>query len=208
MSHVCSISYDTIAGVCYRTLDFMGLLGYRVGDDGSVWTKKNGKWGYGEWRIKKATGDPTRAAGRSYLHMSFRTADGKPATFFVHKLVLLAFHGPGRQGMETRHLDGNPKNNCTENLRWGTRAENGKDRIRHRVTVRNYAPVLRAQPPETDDPKNGTNHIRKLTEDDVRQIKKSCASREESHRQIARRFRVSVHTIRAIATGNCWGHVV
>lgn len=49
----------------------------------------------------------------------------------VHKLVLEAFVGPKPEGMECRHLDGNPANNHLTNLVWGTSAENKKDIVRH-----------------------------------------------------------------------------
>lgn len=47
----------------------------------------------------------------------------------IHRLVLAAFFGPS--DMLGRHLDGNPKNNSLENLRYGTPLENSADRIAH-----------------------------------------------------------------------------
>jgi len=49
---------------------------------------------------------------------------------FVHRLVLEAFVGPG-DGMDGRHLDGNPGNNSLSNLAWGTRSDNVNDSVRH-----------------------------------------------------------------------------
>lgn len=48
-----------------------------------------------------------------------------------HRLVLEAFVGPCPEGMEARHLDGNPKNNSVDNLQWGTPKENAADKKRH-----------------------------------------------------------------------------
>lgn len=45
---------------------------------------------------------------------------GKP----VHQLVMKAFVGEPPEGMEVRHLNGNPQDNRLENLRYGTRSEN------------------------------------------------------------------------------------
>lgn len=45
---------------------------------------------------------------------------GKP----VHQLVMLAFIGPTPDGMEIRHLNGNPADNRLVNLKFGTRTEN------------------------------------------------------------------------------------
>lgn len=48
----------------------------------------------------------------------------------VHKLVLLAFHGPKPfEGAECRHLDNNKLNDHFTNLCWGTAQENCNDRI-------------------------------------------------------------------------------
>jgi hypothetical protein len=46
---------------------------------------------------------------------------------------MLAFVGPYPEGMEIRHLDGNPENNALENLKYGTRSQNIQDQIRHGV---------------------------------------------------------------------------
>lgn len=42
----------------------------------------------------------------------------------VHQLVMRAFVGEPPEGMEVRHLNGNPKDNRLENLKYGTRTEN------------------------------------------------------------------------------------
>ncbi len=42
----------------------------------------------------------------------------------VHQLVLRTFVGPPPEGMEVRHLDGNPQNNALDNLCYGSRHDN------------------------------------------------------------------------------------
>jgi hypothetical protein len=54
----------------------------------------------------------------------------------VHHLVLEAFIGPRPEGMETRHIDRNPRNNVLSNLRWGTKLENAADKHRHGTMLR------------------------------------------------------------------------
>lgn len=49
----------------------------------------------------------------------------------VHHAVLMAFGFRRPEGMECRHLDGNPANNNLNNLAWGTRLENARDKARH-----------------------------------------------------------------------------
>lgn len=51
----------------------------------------------------------------------------------AHTLVLVAFVGPRPDGLEGCHNDGNPGNNRLDNLRWGTRSSNAKDRVMHRT---------------------------------------------------------------------------
>ena len=48
----------------------------------------------------------------------------------VHQLVLLAFQGWPPVGMEAMHLNGNPKDNRPENLKYGTHSENMTDMYR------------------------------------------------------------------------------
>ena len=50
---------------------------------------------------------------------------------YIHKLVCEAWHGARPEGMECRHLDGNPLNSVPENLAWGTHSENMRDCITH-----------------------------------------------------------------------------
>jgi len=53
----------------------------------------------------------------------------------VHRLVARAFYGPRPEGLVVRHLDGNPQNNCLENLTYGTHSENLLDQVRHGTHV-------------------------------------------------------------------------
>jgi len=55
----------------------------------------------------------------------------KGKKLYVHRAVLLAFKGYPDTNQETRHLDGNPKNNDISNLKWGTRLENMLDKKIH-----------------------------------------------------------------------------
>lgn len=66
-----------------------------------------------------------------YLRVMMRGADGSRKGWFVHRLVLLAFEGECPEGMETRHLDGDPRNNELSNLRYGTHSENMYDKVEH-----------------------------------------------------------------------------
>ena len=54
----------------------------------------------------------------------------------IHRLVLETFVGPCPEGMECRHLDGDSYNNNLNNLCWGTRILNHKDKIKHGTSLR------------------------------------------------------------------------
>ena len=100
----------------FKRLAFMDYPDYRVGSDGSVWSRKNNRWGIGKWRMLKLF----RSA--SFGHMSVALSNKNGQRFFrVHRLVLSAFVGPCPVGMEACHFpDRNPSNNHLENLRWDT----------------------------------------------------------------------------------------
>lgn len=53
----------------------------------------------------------------------------------VHDLMGLAFFGPKPKGAVCRHLDGNPKNNRIENLKYGTYRENTLDTYEHGTSL-------------------------------------------------------------------------
>lgn len=52
-------------------------------------------------------------------------------SWFVHRLVLIAFVGPPTPGQVCCHNDGDPHNNRLSNLRWGTHSENNQDCVAH-----------------------------------------------------------------------------
>lgn len=61
----------------------------------------------------------------------YRPGSTRQKTYPIHRLVLEAFVGSCPEGMEGCHNDGNPTNNHVGNLRWDTRKENQKDKVRH-----------------------------------------------------------------------------
>lgn len=60
------------------------------------------------------------------------TKDGIGKTYKVAPLVCVAFHGPRPNGYQCMHLDGDSKNNKSDNLCWGTIHENSNEPIRRR----------------------------------------------------------------------------
>lgn len=108
-----------MSGVKEEWRDIPGYEGrYRVSSTGRVFSlPRQGTTG-GVLR--------TSANKRGYASASFCNVRRE-----VHSLVALAFLGPRPPGYQVRHLDGNPLNNHVENLAYGTRSENQRDKVRH-----------------------------------------------------------------------------
>lgn len=105
---------------------------------------------------------------------------------WVHHLVLEAFGHPRPEGLQCRHLDGNPSNNRLDNLRWGTHEENVDDRWRHGTM-----PV----------PHKALNT--QLRPQDIPVIR-GLAQNGASSRAIARQFGTSHTTIQKIVRKERW----
>lgn len=65
-----------------------------------------------------------------YLRVNL-SHEGRRSEQLVHWIIASTFHGSRPDGLEIRHLDGDPTNNRSENLRYGTSAENKGDIMRH-----------------------------------------------------------------------------
>lgn len=112
-----------------------GYPGYRVGNDGTVWSCRQRKRLSGSrggtyavitnhWKLLKPNPD---SHGRQRISLY---PGGKP--FLIHRLVLQEFIGPCPQGMQACHFpDRDPTNNRLNNLRWGTPKENYLDGVMH-----------------------------------------------------------------------------
>lgn len=101
----------------------VGFEGYRVGDDGSVWSIRRRL--RHEWRRLS----PRRQTG-GYLQACL-FCRGKRTEVYVHHIVLEAFIGPRPAGMVACHYDGVRTNNARSNLRWDTPRNNMADAYRH-----------------------------------------------------------------------------
>lgn len=162
---------------------------YRVGDDGSVWSRI----GVGA-RNREATDEWKRLVGstlpRGYQSYLLRESLlGRRCNRKGHTLVLEAFVCPRPDGMLCRHLDGNPANNRLSNLCWGTIHENAADSIKHGTQRRGSGQFLA-----------------KLTEADIPVIRQLIADGMPGSR-IARKYGVTNRVIYLIADRKNWTHV-
>lgn len=176
--------------------DIPGFDGfYRAGSDGSVWScRSQGKRGQpnrrsNEW--KKLTEIPTWYRGRITQIRVSLIRNGKASMWLVHRLVLEAFVGPCPEGMICRHFpDRNPTNNAIGNIRWGTAIENASDALTHGTRARGE-----------------TQGHRKLSEDDVREIRRLYKDGFGSYAKISTLFGVTAGAIFFIVSRRNWKHV-
>lgn len=106
---------------------------------------------------------------------------------YIHRLVLETFVGPCPTGMECRHLDGNPRNNVLDNLKWGTKKENSEDSRKHGAMA--YGQRV------------GTA---KLCAQDVLEIRQLYKAGCWLHRELAELYGVARPTISGIIRGETW----
>lgn len=99
---------------------------YKISREGIVFGQ-NGK------PLKARPNIPSRKGNLSYLMVALYDGRGMSGRKdrYIHRLVLEAFVGPCPEGMEARHINGDHQDNRLENLCWGTKEENMKDRVLH-----------------------------------------------------------------------------
>ena len=156
--------------------DIEGFPEYKVSSDGIIYRKENGNL------ISQQSND------KGYLTVNLSNACG-PVRMTTHRVVLESFVGKRPEGMQARHVDGNPANNRLSNLCWGTAAENEADKAMHGT--------------KAVGSKNGAS---KLTEEMVREI---IAARDSGGRfwgakAFAEKFGVNLSTIIRVASGRHW----
>ena len=179
---------DVHSSVSYA--DVPGFPGYRVGDDGSVWScRKQGRYPamLADWHQLKP-----RPVRHGYLGVSlYRTKNGKRVsiTWCVHVMVLVGFVGPCPPGLECLHKDGDKLNNRLSNLRWGTHVENSEDARRHGTLLLGES-CNRA----------------KLTAQEVL-LAVEARKAGESRVSVGARLGVSGQMIWCIDTGRAWNHI-
>lgn len=133
---------------------------YGVTYHGRVWSRK---WN----RFLK----PSLQAG-GYLFVRICNDQGKKKTLRLHQIVMLAFVGPVPPEHMIRHLDGNPKNNHIDNLKYGTAQENVNDKKLH-----------------------GTHRARKLTKQEIKEIREKFKPMRYTYRMLADEYQVAASTI-------------
>lgn len=136
-----------------------------------------------EWAVEQDTDDcieypySRNKYGYGYLH-------GRP----THRIACEMAHGSCPPGKETAHSCLTRACLNKRHLSWKTRPQNMQDKVRDNTHQR------------------GERHpLSKLTEDQVREIKRRYAEGGCTHRSLAAEYGVSFWLIRQILVGNRWG---
>jgi hypothetical protein len=166
---------------------------YMVGSDGTVWSRKNGRWGFRKnW--KRLFGHK-RKPHSNYPYVRFGVCLTDPKTNrknfkFIHHVVLETFVGPCPHGYECAHLNGDATDNRVENLQWTTHKENSLHTVDHGSQL-----------------KGENHHAAKLTEQQVREIKLLIKNKTKSLRAIAREYNVSYQAIHKISQNKSYRNI-
>ncbi|MNQ16329.1 NUMOD4 motif protein [compost metagenome] len=132
-----------------------------------------------------------------YLVVQLRK-NNKRSSKLIHRLVLAAFDPhPEQDELLGNHKDLDRLNNKLSNLEWTT-AQGNCDHYWDTTDL--------SQRKET--PKGESHHLAKLTEDDVREIRRLYFTEEiENYSEIARRVGIGPATVSAIIKGKIWWRV-
>jgi hypothetical protein len=171
--------------------EIKGFSGYRIGNDGSVWScRGQGKYHGKSVKWRRIKGVVVK--GGHVFNTLCRDGGGKSFKQVSH-MVLESFIGPRpKEGMIALHGDGNPSNNTPNNLRWGTYKENAADRMKHGRTHR-----------------GDTHRNSKLTNEKIIEIRTMYDDGNgPSASFIASMFGIHQTTVSRIASGKTWSHIV
>lgn len=124
-----------------------------------------------------------------YLYVSL-CDKGKCKLFRIHRLLAIHFIPNPYKKLQVNHKDGNKINNNLTNLEWCTNSEN-----------RAHAALIGLMKHGED------HHSSKLTEKQVKEIRKKFNPRIYTIQKLANKYNVSNATIQDIIYRRCWKHI-
>lgn len=170
--------------------DIIGYEGYQASNYGRIRSKDRviKLIRKGNRVVRHLKGRILKPAPHSIEHPYPYFQAGAGRTLGVHQAVALAFHGKKPLGCYACHKDGNPENNYKENIYWGTPKQNQQDRFSH---GRGGC---------------GEQHSQaKLTEDDVRDIRRRLAMGEKQ-KDIGAIYGITQSSVSFVKSNRNWGH--
>lgn len=187
-----SFEYSPEEDVVYRDLSFMSIDGYRIGSDGSLWSRwikiLGGSWApCGKWK-KSIKGTKIKSKRSRYLVHSFYRVN---LTMTIHSLVLTAFLGDRPKSTDQcRHLNGNNKDNRLENLCWGSAKENAHDRIEHET-----------------NPTGNRNPNSKITDEDLLEMRRLYSEENYTCKRLSEIYNIHEMYVMRLMQGKHWKHL-
>lgn len=155
---------------------------YAVSNTGKVASMKKG------WRVLH----PGHSEG--YPHVNLHGGSGERRSVSVHQLVAEAFLGPRPTPKhEVNHRNGTRDDPHADNLEWVTRSEN----LHHRYDVLKHGGT---------GARGEANGAAKLTEIEVREILRRCAT-GETQTKVAADYGITQANVSDIARGKTWAWI-
>lgn len=119
--------------------------------------------------------------------------DGKQKNLWPHRCVAVAFIPNPDSKPVVNHLNGDRSDNRDENLEWATVSE---DKLHRYRILRHGAPC-------------GEDHAyHKLTEEEVRTIRRMYSTGRFTQRELGRMFNIHSVTVSMVTRRKAWKHVV
>ncbi|MEU0912178.1 NUMOD4 domain-containing protein [Streptomyces althioticus] len=165
-----------------------GFGGYEASDRGRIrsWRKAGPGVGYRSNHPKVLKPKVDRYG---YFALSL-SREGVRVSCTVHRLVYLAFKGLIPDGLVIRHLDGDQTHNVPGNLSLGTVKDNKADSIKHGTHA-----------------KGETSGLAKLSDAQVREIRRLWATGDYTQTEIGKRFGVVQQLVSQIVHRQAWAHL-
>ncbi len=161
---------------------------YSITRDGRVWSHKR----------KVKNGNGFRTVNGKWLTPSIKEngyliiglwENNKGKSYYLHRLIAMAFISNPKNKLFINHIDGNKLNNDISNLEWCTFQENMIHAVKNGLTIKG---------------ENAWNS--KLTEKEVIIIRK-MASKGITQRKIAKEFNIAFQTISKVVRKEIWIHI-
>ena len=128
-----------------------------------------------------------------YKYVQFRRIGSKKKSERVHRLLALTFIPNPNNWPHVNHIDGNGLNNSLDNLEWCTHAQN----MAHASRM-----GLMAKPGSGKSPGNA-----RLSEESAKALIADYRRGGVTKRQLAAKYSVGFHVVKAAVTGRNYGHV-
>jgi hypothetical protein len=163
-----------------------GFSNYLADSEGNIYSKNfNGRKG----NLQKMKGNTST---RGYRRVKIKDDMGIKKCRYIHRLIMLAFHGESE--LQVNHIDGDKINNNPCNLEYCTHTENQRHAWRTGLKV----PILGEK-----------SHTSKLKRNEVVFIRKYLHTEYNTERvlYLADKYDIQSTTIRDIKYNRTWKHV-